>query len=144
MAVEKLVRLHSLYVRFGGRVSAIIVGQDDPLFDCGRVNAKHERPGAAGTVSSTELDIPIIFLTAYPDDAIKARALNEGYLLPPEGPRPPGTAPKLVDCLQEALTGKGRCDNYVVVRLSQEILGRVVMHSKFLIFLVLPVRCECW
>ena len=47
-------------------------------------------------------DIPIIFLTAYPDDAVKARALNGGAIcflhkpLDLQGRR-------LVDCLREAL-----------------------------------------
>ena len=51
-------------------------------------------------------DIPIIFLTAYPDDAVEARALNRGaicFLRKPldlQGRR-------LVDCLREALDRRG-------------------------------------
>jgi len=51
-------------------------------------------------------DIPIIFLTAYPDDAVKARALNGGAIcflhkpLDLQGQR-------LVDCLREALDRRG-------------------------------------
>ena len=51
-------------------------------------------------------DIPIIFLTAYPDDAVKARALNGGAIcflhkpLELQGQR-------LVDCLREALDRRG-------------------------------------
>ena len=51
-------------------------------------------------------DIPIIFLTAYPDDAVKARALNGGAIcflhkpLDLQGRR-------LVDCLREALDRRG-------------------------------------
>ena len=51
-------------------------------------------------------DIPIIFLTAYPDDAVKARALNGGAIcflhkpLDLQGQR-------LVGCLRQALDRRG-------------------------------------
>jgi FixJ family two-component response regulator len=58
-------------------------------------------------LSQRGIDIPIIFITAYPDETIKARALNAGaicFLHKPfdlQGRR-------LVDCLYTALNrGKG-------------------------------------
>jgi FixJ family two-component response regulator len=56
-------------------------------------------------LSRRGIDIPIIFITAYPDEAIKARALNAGAIcflhkpLDLQGPR-------LVDCLYAALGGR--------------------------------------
>ena len=47
-------------------------------------------------------DIPIIFLTAYPDDAIKARALNKGAICFLQKPLDL-QGRRLVDCLQQAL-----------------------------------------
>ena len=55
-------------------------------------------------LSDNGFDIPIIFITAYPDETIKARALNAGAIcflhkpLDLHGPR-------LVDCLYAALSG---------------------------------------
>jgi FixJ family two-component response regulator len=58
-------------------------------------------------LSHSGFDIPIIFITAYPDETVKARALNAGAIcflhkpLDLQGPR-------LVDCLYAALSrGKG-------------------------------------
>jgi FixJ family two-component response regulator len=56
-------------------------------------------------LSQRGIDIPIIFITAYPDEATKARALNAGAIcflhkpLDLQGPR-------LVDCLYAALGGR--------------------------------------
>ena len=47
-------------------------------------------------------DIPIIFLTAYPDDALKARALNGGAICFLQKPLDL-QGRRLVDCLREAL-----------------------------------------
>ena len=48
------------------------------------------------------LDTPIIFLTAYPDDALKARALNGGAICFLQKPLDL-QGRRLVDCLREAL-----------------------------------------
>jgi FixJ family two-component response regulator len=55
-------------------------------------------------LSQNGFDIPIIFVTAYPDEAIKARALNAGavYFL-----QKPLELVRLADCLRAAL-GRGR------------------------------------
>ena len=52
------------------------------------------------------LDTPIIFLTAYPDDALKARALNGGAICFLQKPLDL-QGRRLVDCLREALDRRG-------------------------------------
>jgi FixJ family two-component response regulator len=58
-------------------------------------------------LSHLGFDIPIIFITAYPDDAVRTKAINAGavcFLHKPldlQGPR-------VVDCLQAALSGRKR------------------------------------
>ena len=56
-------------------------------------------------LAQRSIDIPIIFITAFPDEATKARALNAGAIcflhkpLDLDGPR-------LVDCIYAALNGR--------------------------------------
>jgi FixJ family two-component response regulator len=56
-------------------------------------------------LTQRSIDIPIIFITAFPDEATKARALNAGAIcflhkpLDLDGPR-------LVDCIYAALNGR--------------------------------------
>jgi FixJ family two-component response regulator len=56
-------------------------------------------------LSQRGIDIPIIFITAFPDEATKARALNAGaicFLHKPLDLR----GPRLVDCIYAALNGR--------------------------------------
>lgn len=56
-------------------------------------------------LSRLGFDIPIIFITAYPDDYIKAQALNAGAVCFLQKPLDL-LGHRLFDCLQEAL-GRG-------------------------------------
>ena len=56
-------------------------------------------------LSASGFDIPIIFITAYPDDTVRARALNSGaigFLHKPLDLQ----GPTLIDCLHAALHGR--------------------------------------
>jgi FixJ family two-component response regulator len=55
-------------------------------------------------LSQSGIDIPIIFITAHPDEAIKARTLNAGAI---GFLRKPLDLQQLADCLHAAL-GRGR------------------------------------
>jgi len=57
-------------------------------------------------LSQNGFDIPIIFITAYPDENIKARALNAGAICFLQKPLELQRG-RLTECLQAAL-GRGR------------------------------------
>jgi len=57
-------------------------------------------------LSRNGFDIPIIFVTAYPDDTIKARALSAGAVCYLQ--KPLELPVRLNDCLHAALSGGGR------------------------------------
>ena len=56
-------------------------------------------------LTQRSIDIPIIFITAFPDEATKARALNAGAICFLHKPLDLN-GPRLVDCIYAALNGR--------------------------------------
>ena len=56
-------------------------------------------------LAQRSIDIPIIFITAFPDEATKARALNAGAICFLHKPLDLN-GPRLVDCIYAALNGR--------------------------------------
>ena len=104
-ALEKLVRSFGLTTRTFATAELYL---KSPLLNETRcLIADVQMPAMSGLelqerLSSLGIDTPIIFITAYPDDVVKARAMNAGavgFLHKPldlQGKR-------FVDCLQGAL-----------------------------------------
>lgn len=105
-AVEKLVKSLGLAARTFSSAESYLQSSSVEETDC--LIADIQMPKMSGLELQEHLshlgsDIPIIFITAYPDGAVKAKAMNAGavcFLHKPidlQGRR-------LADCLQDALS----------------------------------------
>jgi CheY-like chemotaxis protein len=103
---REVARIFSSHLRVGRVVSAVIIDLENRMPDIGRANAKNERGRPAGSLVSKRFDIPIVFIMAHADEAIKARALNAGAI---GFLRKPLDLQGLADCLHVALA-RGSAD----------------------------------
>ncbi|WMT77042.1 response regulator [Bradyrhizobium sp. Ash2021] len=105
-AIEKLVKSLGLVARTFSSAESYLQSSWVKTTRC--LIADMQMPNMSGLelqehLSHLGFDIPIIFITAYPDDAVRARAMNAGavcFLHKPidlQGRR-------LADCLQDALS----------------------------------------
>jgi FixJ family two-component response regulator len=105
-AIEKLVKSLGLAARTFSSAESYLQSSWVKTTDC--LIADIQMPNMSGLelqehLSHLGFDIPIIFITAYPDDAVRMRAMNGGavcFLQKPidlQGQR-------LADCLQDALS----------------------------------------
>jgi FixJ family two-component response regulator len=105
-ALEKLVKSLGLTARTFASAESYLQSSWVKETDC--LIADIQMPNISGLelqerLSHLGFDIPIIFITAYPDDAVRTKAMNAGavcFLHKPldlQGPR-------MADCLQAALS----------------------------------------
>ena len=110
MAIEKLVKSLGLAARTFSSAESYLQSSWVKTTRC--LIADIQMPNMSGLelqehLSRLGLDIPVIFVTAYPDEAVRTRAMNAGavcFLHKPidlQGRR-------LADCLQDALSRTGR------------------------------------
>jgi FixJ family two-component response regulator len=103
-ATNNLLSSHGYLIQ--AFVSAEDFLQSDRLDDLSCVVADVQMPGMSGLDLLTHIraqgnNVPFIFITAFPDDNVRARALKAGAIC---FLSKPFTGPVLIDCIETALS----------------------------------------